>query len=101
MARLDRSVDRLKMLSRSKWQPLADHPDLVATQEALQLQESFAESARVTVPSKSDLRAGLQANADLARQLRDALKQKNYTAADKLLAQISSKCVACHQQHRN
>ena len=46
MARIDRNFDNLKLCAAADWKTPADHPDLVAQQEALQLQESLYESSR-------------------------------------------------------
>ena len=100
MARIDRTFDRLKMLSQAKWQqPLPEHPDVVANSEALQLLELFTESARVAKPA--DLQQGLQKAAALAEQLKTSVSSGDTAKSDKLLIDFSSGCTSCHKQFRN
>lgn len=100
MARIDRTFDRLKLLSQAKWQqPLPEHPDVVADSEALQLQEFFTEAARVAKPA--DLKQGLQRATALAEQLKTAVSGGDAAKSDKLLIDFSSGCTGCHKQFRN
>ena len=99
MARIDRVFDRLKLFSQAKWQQLHDHPDVVASQEAVQLLELFTEAARQTRPA--ELQAALQSAARSASELRIAIDKQDHAQADKLLRAFSSSCTACHQSFRN
>jgi protein tyrosine phosphatase (PTP) superfamily phosphohydrolase (DUF442 family) len=99
MARLDRTFDRLKLFSQSKWQPMPKHPDLVANLEAVQLMESFTEAARV---AKSDeLQKGLKIAAEKSEALRRAIESGDRAAADKVMTELTADCSACHKLHRN
>ncbi len=99
MARIDRSFDRLKLLSKNKWRPLADHPDVVALSEAVQLRELFAESARVAHGGK--LKQGLQAISAMARELETSITSGDPSASDELIVKLAARCTDCHVAHRN
>lgn len=99
MARIDRSVDRLKLLSKGNWKPLAQHPDLVASNEAVQLMELFTESARVAKAGK--LQDGLRQAATLAKELQQAVGKSDTAQADKTLSLLTNGCTTCHKEHRN
>ena len=100
MARIDRTFDRLKKLSKAKWQqPVPGHPDVVASNEALQLLELFTESARVAKPT--DLQPDLRKAAALAEQLKASVNSGDAAKSDKLLMDFSNGCISCHKQFRN
>lgn len=99
MAKLDRTFDRLKLFSKNQWQPLKDHPDVVARLEAVQLTELFTEAARSS--QSAQLKAELSQAATSADSLRAAIQRGNQAQADQLMSTLTSSCVDCHKRHRN
>ncbi|HRA88635.1 MAG TPA: hypothetical protein PK992_11205 [Planctomycetaceae bacterium] len=107
MARIDRNFDNLKLCQAADWQTPADHPDLVAVQEALQLQESLHEAGRrlseVEHAAEYDttFRNWLSESDRVAKQLRASLKENDSAAATTAFTNLQQTCRQCHVKYRD
>lgn len=102
MAQIDRHFDHLKLCQMAQWQSPPDHPDVVATQEALILREGLRESVRHST-SRFDARFKIwlaEAEAESAR-LENALKGGDRSIATKCLSSLDASCKQCHTAYRN
>ena len=107
MARIDRNFDNLKLCAAAEWKTPADHPDLVAHQEALQLQESLYESTRRLAENEqatvydATFREWLTETDAVAKTLYDSLKANNSPAATTAFATLQKNCKQCHVKYRD
>ena len=107
MARIDRNFDNLKLCAAADWKTPADHPDLVAQQEALQLQESLHESTRRLVEKDhatdydATFREWLTESDTVARTLYDSLQSNNTTVATAAFTTLQNRCQQCHVKYRD
>lgn len=104
MATIGRAHDHLKLLQQNDWQTPADHPDLIATQEALILYEGYKESARFlshSNPYDSQMQADLETSLNIAEQLQTQLQVADHTASDRLFINLQHGCKQCHTAYRN
>lgn len=103
MASIDRHWDDLKRCRDAQWQSPPEHPDLSASQEALQLREAFYEIGRTLSANKFDqeFRASLQEAESLGAEIEAALKQSDPRAAGAAVAKLERCCQHCHEAHRN
>ena len=107
MARIDRNFDNLKLCAAVDWKAPADHPDLVAQQEALQLQESLHESTRrlgekdQATDYDATFREWLTESDTVARTLYESLQGNNTTAATAAFITLQNRCQRCHVKYRD
>ncbi len=107
MARIDRNFDNLKLCAAADWKTPADHPDLVAQQEALQLQESLYESSRRLAEKEhaadydATFREWLTESDAAARTLYNSLESNNKAAATSAFATLYKNCKQCHVKYRD
>ncbi len=107
MARIDRNFDNLRLSASADWKTPADHPDLVAQQEALQLQESLYESSRRLAEKghaadyDATFREWLTESDAVARTLHKSLETNNKAAAATAFATLSKNCKQCHVKYRD
>lgn len=102
MAKLSRVYERLQSLELNDWQPMADHPDLSAAQEALILYEMFYELHRnrdADVPA--DQHARFAASVKHADAMLNALRQADTSAASAHLRRLDADCKSCHKAYRD
>jgi hypothetical protein len=102
MSSIDRSFDNLKLLETADWQPLADHPDLVAAQEALMLKESLFETGRNLSAGYDEEFATWLREAEIeAAALETALRTNDAAGATRALLKLDAACKQCHTKYRN
>lgn len=107
MARIDRNFDNLKLCAAADWRTPADHPDLVAQQEALQLQENLYESSRRLAEKEhaadydAIFREWLSESDAVARTLYKSLETNNKPAATIAFATLDNHCKKCHVKYRD
>jgi cytochrome c556 len=107
MARIDRNFDNLKLCAAAGWKSPADRPDVVAQQEALQLQESLYESSRRLAEKEhaadydATFRQWLTESDAVARTLYKSLEAKDMAAATTAFATLSKNCKQCHVKYRD
>lgn len=103
MARIDRTFDNLKLCATQEWKSPAQHPDLVATQKALQLQEAFHEANRLLPKDKYDetFRKWLIESDQMASKLHAALNSNDTARASATLTSLQKSCQQCHAKYRD
>jgi len=102
MAKIDRIADNLSLCRNAKWEIPADHPDVVAEEQALLLKESFREAARNVPPDQStQLKEWLTAAEATAAALENSLVDGRFDEATRLLVKTTQDCRRCHEKHRN
>jgi len=107
MARIDRNFDNLKLCAALDWKSPPDHPNLVAAQEALQIQESLHEISRQlsnethTAEYDDTFRKWLTESDAEALKLHEALKSNDSTVASEVLASLQKSCKQCHSAYRD
>ncbi|MCC6405930.1 MAG: cytochrome c [Planctomycetes bacterium] len=107
MVEVSRADDNLKVLSKSKWLPNADHPDLDARHEASKLASALerCEALEEVRTEPDDFREWLRESVVQSAALRDALaggQPGSATgAADAAYQALSASCTACHAKYRN
>jgi len=107
MARIDRNFDNLKLCAAADWKTPADRPDLVAQQEALQLQESLYESSRRLAEKEhaadydAAFREWLTESDAVAQRLYESLQTNNTTAATAAFTALLKNCKQCHVKYRD
>lgn len=102
MADIDRKNDNLKLCREANWGVPAEHPDLVAVQEALLLREGLHEAARNLADEFDEpFKADLAAAERLALTVEESLKAGNTAGAEKQFDRMQHACKQCHVQHRN
>lgn len=105
MVDVDARWDRLKLLKSAGWKVPDSQPDLDPPNEALQLVESFRESARLDSVQKrgSEFVRMFKDAENAARELETQLRASPVKAdmATKAFARIAASCAACHNQFRD
>ncbi len=105
MVQADYHMDNLKDMSKSAWQPIAAHPGLDASNEALLLEETFTEIGRTNDATShtEDFQKQLANAAKQARALSEMLRSPmhNPADADKAVKQLNQSCLSCHAQYRD
>ncbi len=106
MATLDRHFDLLKQLEKNRWEPLADHPDVTADQEALLLAEALHEAKRRWSEQRNatampDFGRQLDRAESLARMVRQAILDQKLAEATDQLGRLQQSCIQCHRQYRD
>ena len=102
MAKIDRNFDNLKLCQQAGWSVPADHPDLVAQQEALILKEGLRESARNLVEDRdARFKTWLTESEALAEQVEMALRHKDPARASVQMKLLEDSCKRCHGKYRN
>ena len=107
MARIDRNFDNLKLCQAADWETLADHPDLVAVQEALQLQESLHEAGRRLSEEEhaagydTTFRNWLSESDGAAQKLHESLQENDSAAATTAFTNLQQTCRQCHVKYRD
>ena len=107
MARIDRNFDNLKLCAAADWKTPAGHPDLVAQQEALQLQESLYESSRRLAEKEhgteydGTFREWVSESEAVAQTLHKSLQTNNVAAANAAFNTLQNNCKQCHVKYRD
>ena len=104
MASIGRASDHLGLLAGNGWETPPDHPDLIASQEALILYEGFRESLRFleqTNPYDPTMLESMQMALELTQQLQVRLDAGDAKIANQLYAGVKDSCKSCHSAHRN
>lgn len=107
MVAMEQHFDRLEQLAAGEWKPLAHHPALKPTHEALLLREQFTELLRTdTVRAESAAyREQLEKGEAIARQLEELLREEakpeRAVAAVAQLKALKANCTQCHRQFRD
>jgi protein tyrosine phosphatase (PTP) superfamily phosphohydrolase (DUF442 family) len=104
MASIGRASDHLGLLAANGWETPTDHPDLIASQEALILYEGFRESLRFleqTNPYDPTMLESMQLALELAERLQVRLDAGDIELANQLYAGVKDSCKSCHSAHRN
>jgi len=102
MSNIDRGFDNLKLSRDGGWKAQPEHPDIVATQEALMVKEALHESGRnLAAGFDAEFMKWLRDAEDLAAQLETQLKTGDTSAATWTMVSLEVSCKQCHTKHRN
>lgn len=102
MAEVDRTWDRLKLLDKGDWKPLAEHPDLSPQQEAVLLAQGLRESHRLLAPAQEKaFGKELKASEDLAWAFHESFKAANVEDTRARFRAVGKSCKDCHNAHRD
>ncbi len=107
MARIDRNFDHLKLCAAADWQAPADHPDLSASQEALQLKESLHEASRRLSETAhaaeydATFRKWLTESDSSAQMLHASIQANDHTRATAIFLSLQRSCKQCHASYRD
>jgi len=103
MAGVDRHFDNLKLCRDAHWTTPSEHPDVVASQEALLLREALHEALRTVPENRFDaqFREWLTDAGTTAGQMESALNESNRDAAGDSVRRLERACKQCHQKYRN
>ena len=102
MSGVDRAFDNLKLSQAGGWKLLPDHPDIVATQEAIMVKEALHESGRnLATGHDAEFVAWLREAEGLAGQLVMQLKASEGASASQTMVTLEASCKQCHTKHRN
>ena len=102
MSSVDRAFDNLKLSQAGGWKLLPDHPDIVATQEAIMVKEALHESGRnLATGHDAEFVAWLREAEGLAAQLETQLKASDGASASQTMVALEASCKQCHTRHRN
>jgi protein tyrosine phosphatase (PTP) superfamily phosphohydrolase (DUF442 family) len=102
MTEIDRAFDALKLCQAAGWATPADHPDLVAAQEALLVQEALHEAARIPAKDRDERFVPWLAAAErLAEQLQQQLRSGDRGGATHTMVGLERSCTECHVRYRN
>lgn len=108
MVEVDVTWDNLKVIRAAGWKVPSDNPDLVPSQEALQLLEHYREAARLPDHSKrpqafQELLKSATVEAELfEKELRSQSQQPlNATTLEPLFKRSEAACAKCHTQFRD
>jgi hypothetical protein len=102
MSSIDRGFDNLKLSRDGGWGPLAEHPDIVAAQEAIIVREAFHEAGRnLGAGFDDEFRAWLLGAETLAAELETQLKESDAAGATRTMSRMEATCAECHARHRN
>ena len=101
MARVDRHWDNLKLCRDASWQTPSDHPDLIASHEAVLLREAIHEANRTVPGDRFDVqfKQWLEDAERLAEQIETDAKQSREGSAR--IAILDDACKRCHARYRN
>jgi len=101
MAKIGRTFDNLVLLRDANWGQSQTSPDLVASQQALLMQESFHELGRVLTDADAPYRQLLAEAETLSQSLRKALVDRDGERATAVFSAVESSCRSCHREHRD
>ena len=107
MARIDRNFDHLKLCAATDWTAPADHPDLSAIQEALQLKESLHETSRRlsekahAAEYDATFRKWLTESDSTAQALHESLQANDHPKATAAYLSLQRSCKQCHAAYRD
>jgi len=102
MANLSRAFDNLKLCRTAEWKTPTEHPNLVAKQEALLVQEGLHESLRTLSAEYDDrFRDWLKQSDQLATELYSTLKSDTAKDAESKFKQLEQSCKRCHKTYRD
>lgn len=102
MVQASAAIDQLQQLSDNQWRPLADRPDVGASDESLLLWEAFREAERFASSSDDELLSeDLVAAKIEAARLHESLTQGDLESAVQRFMAIKANCTACHVTHRD
>ena len=101
MAKIGRTMDNLVLLRDANWGQSQASPDLVASQEALLMEESFHELGRVLNDEDAPYRQLLTETEALSRSLRKALVDHDSERARAAFLSLETSCKSCHRKYRD
>lgn len=102
MAHIDRAKDNLALAKEASWSGVEEHPDLVASQEALILREALHEFARHRTNDDDEVFVNLLAETEsIAIELESAIKLHDHKAADEHFVRLLKSCKQCHVKYRD
>jgi protein tyrosine phosphatase (PTP) superfamily phosphohydrolase (DUF442 family) len=102
MSKIDHGFDNLKACQAAGWKTPPDHPDLVATQEALIVREGLRETARTLSAGYDAQFVTWMTEAEtLAADVETQLKANRLDAANASMTKLDQACKNCHAEHRN
>lgn len=106
MVAIDESFDQLKLLEKSGWTALADHPDITPLSQAGQFADLFRVLAdppaidTLDNAAVSQVRSWLAASAAQAASLESLINDRDFAAASTLMTDIRTSCQVCHSKYR-
>lgn len=102
MANIDHAFDNVKLCQAAGWTTPEDHPDLVATQEALLVREGLHETARTLSTGYDEQFLIWMKEAETsAAEVESHLKANQFDSASAALDKLDQVCKRCHVQYRN
>lgn len=103
MATMDRIYDHLVLCEKAGWKAPPGHADLDPKQQALLLEESLHESARLLKKDEYDarFREMLKASENLARDLKQQIAANQTAEASATFKTVKKACNQCHAEYRN
>jgi hypothetical protein len=103
MASVGRHWDHLQSCRKANWRTPDNHPDLVATQEALLLREMLHEAGRATPGNRFDerFRQWLDEAETLATEIEEDLKQSRRAEIENRMQRLDQACKRCHRSYRD
>jgi protein tyrosine phosphatase (PTP) superfamily phosphohydrolase (DUF442 family) len=102
MAQIDRAKDNLALANEARWSAIAEHPDIVAAQEAIILREALHETGRHLAGDYDQAFANLLAESEaIAIELEAAIKSGQHEAADRHFDKLITSCKTCHVKYRD
>jgi protein tyrosine phosphatase (PTP) superfamily phosphohydrolase (DUF442 family)/predicted small lipoprotein YifL len=105
MVDIERIHDRLKQFAEADWQPLDEHPDLIAAHEALLIREQFTELLRseTLADRPAGFRESMKESEAAAEGLEAALRASppDRAAAAAQFERVTRHCANCHRAYRD
>jgi hypothetical protein len=102
MSRIDHALDNVKFCQAALWRAPADHPDLVAAQEAMIIKEGLHEIGRTLAADYDEqFVAWLRESEQLACELEQAVRANDADRAADRLKALDQSCKRCHTSYRD
>lgn len=104
MVAIDEANDQLKAIEKAEWGVPADHPDLVPSAVAGNLENLLRglEKDHDSVSKPAEFRELLRASADAAQKLEDGLvNQQSGEELAKRMKAVADSCKSCHVKYRD
>ncbi|MDA0974444.1 MAG: hypothetical protein O2927_00610, partial [Planctomycetota bacterium] len=102
-AKADRVFDRLFVIEAAGWKVSAEHPDLVPAAETGILTELFRgmRGLREGASPGDDHERQIEAFIERSTALEAAIREGRAKEASAVLADLDTRCTACHKAWRN
>lgn len=104
MVAIDEANDQLKAIEKARWGVPADHPDLIPSAVAGNLENLLRglEKDHDSISKPQEFRELLKASADAAQKLEDGLvNEQSGEELAKLMKSVADSCKACHTKYRD